>query len=79
MVHEANVDMALMVPKTSVGIVGSIMAMSINDIAGLIVAVLTAVYMALQIEAALRKRKIATDRGKEWQKEQKEQKKKQDK
>ena len=54
--------------KTGVGFMGAFAAMSINDIAGLIVAVLTAVYMLFQIEAAwqrLKKRKDDSLRNKD--------------
>lgn len=43
--------------KSSVGFGGAFAAMSINDIAGLTVAFLTAIYMIFQIEAAWAKRK----------------------
>lgn len=43
--------------KSGVGFGGAFAAMSINEIAGLVVAVLTAVYMLFQIEAAWVKRK----------------------
>lgn len=43
--------------KSSIGFGGAFAAMSINDIAGLTVAILTAVYMLFQIEAAWVKRK----------------------
>lgn len=42
--------------KGGVGAVGSFAAMSINDWAGLIVAVLTGIYMLLQILEILRKK-----------------------
>lgn len=45
------------VGKTTVGFTGAAAAMSINDIAGLVVAIMTAVYMAFQIEAAYARRK----------------------
>lgn len=59
LMHESNVEMIQMVPKASVGIAGTITAMSINDWVGLVVGILTAIFMVLQIEAALRKRRIA--------------------
>jgi hypothetical protein len=43
--------------KSSIGFGGAFAAMSINEIAGLVVAVLTAVYMIFQIEAAWIRRK----------------------
>lgn len=43
--------------KTSAGFGGSFLAMSINELAGLIVAILTAIYMFLQIQDILRKRR----------------------
>lgn len=54
---ENNTDLMIAGGKSSVGFAGSFAAMTINDIAGLLVAVLTGVYMVLQIESALRKRK----------------------
>lgn len=53
-------DMAQIGAKISVGFGGAFTAMSINDIAALIVAILTGIYMCFQIEAAWRKRKEAT-------------------
>ena len=43
--------------KSTVGFGGAFAAMSINEIAGLVVAVLTAIYMIFQIEAAWIRRK----------------------
>ena len=43
--------------KSSIGFGGAFAAMSINEIAGLVVAVLTAIYMIFQIEAAWVRRK----------------------
>lgn len=63
--HESQVDMMQMAPKSFVGIVGTFGALSINDIVGIVVGVLTGIYMVLQIEAALRKRKEAIRRLKE--------------
>lgn len=44
--------------KTSAGFGGSLLAMSLNEWAGLVVAILTAFYMVLQIQDILRKRKL---------------------
>jgi len=43
--------------KSGVGFMGALTAMTINEIAGLVVAVLTAIYMLFQIEAAWARRK----------------------
>lgn len=43
--------------KSAVGFLGSITAASINTWIGIIAGILTCVYMCLQVEAALRKRK----------------------
>jgi hypothetical protein len=43
--------------KSTIGFGGAFAAMSINEIAGLVVAVLTAIYMIFQIEAAWIRRK----------------------
>lgn len=61
LIQEANVDLIHAGGKGGVGFMGSIAAMSINDIAGLVVAILTGIYMLLQIEAALAKRKAAKE------------------
>lgn len=45
------------VAKSCVAIIGTFGAMSINDWVGLVVGVLTAIYMVFQIEAAWRRRK----------------------
>lgn len=58
-------EMVQLVPKAGVGVVGSLTAMTINDWVGLLVGILTAIFMAFQIEAAYRKRKIAIQREKE--------------
>lgn len=50
-------EMLVTAGKGTVGFAGSFAAMSINDIAGLIVAVLTGIYLFLQIQDILRKRK----------------------
>ncbi|MCA9340135.1 MAG: hypothetical protein KDA17_04445 [Candidatus Saccharibacteria bacterium] len=62
LIQESNVEMMQLVPKASVGIAGSFAAMSINDWVGLLVGVLTAIFMILQIEAAWKKRKYAKER-----------------
>jgi prefoldin subunit 5 len=63
LVQQSNIDMAVLVPKSGVGLFGSFAAMTINDLAGLLVAILTGVYMTLQIESAWRKRKQALSQG----------------
>lgn len=65
LVSESHSDLMSAGVKGSVGIAGSMATMTINDIAGLIVAVLTGIYMVLQIEAAWKKRKAAEQRDKE--------------
>ncbi len=65
LLHEAHTDLAHAGMKGGAGLAGTFAAMSINDWAGLVVAVLTGIYMAFQIEAAWRKRKIAIEREKE--------------
>lgn len=57
--HEANLDIAAGLTKGGGGLIATLTAMSINDIAGLVVAILTGIYMCLQIEAAIVKRKEA--------------------
>lgn len=47
--------------KGTVGLTGSLMAMSLNEWAGFLVAVLTGIYMCLQIESAWRNRKAAKE------------------
>ena len=51
-----TVDLAV---KGSLGLAGTFTSMSINDWAGLIVAILTGIYMCFQIESAWRNRKAA--------------------
>lgn len=63
--HEFYTDVAQLFLKGGAGVAGSFAAMSINDIVGLIVGILTGVYMTLQIEAAWRKRKEAIRRQRE--------------
>ncbi|MGB0817422.1 MAG: hypothetical protein ACPGQQ_00855 [Candidatus Puniceispirillaceae bacterium] len=65
LLQESNSDLFHAGVKGGVGFGGSLAAMSINDIAGLIVAILTGIYMCFQIEAAWRKRKAAIAKEKE--------------
>lgn len=57
--NQSNVQIVELTAKGSVGIAGTLASMSINDFAGLVVAILTAIYMCLQIESAWRNRKAA--------------------
>lgn len=57
MIRDVNMELIETGSKGGVGIMGSITAMTINDLAGLIVAFLTGVYMVLQIRDNLHKRK----------------------
>lgn len=59
LIHQSNVEVAQLGAKTGIGLIGSFTAMSINDWAGLIVAVLTGIYMCFQIESAWRNRRAA--------------------
>lgn len=59
LIQEANLDLGAGIAKGGGGLIATLTAMSINDIAGLIVAILTGIYMALQIEQALIKRREA--------------------
>lgn len=61
--HAVDTSIVESTTKTGVGFMGAFAAMSINDIAGLVVAVLTAVYMVFQIEAAWQRRKKRKDDG----------------
>lgn len=63
---QVNVEFGVVGAKGAAGFAGAATAMSINDIAGLIVAVLTGVYMAFQIEASWRKRRVAKAEEKEY-------------
>lgn len=65
LVHEANLDLGAAAIKGGGGFMATFAAMSINDIAGLIVAILTGIYMCFQIEAAWQKRKEAKKRRKD--------------
>lgn len=55
--NQFNLELAQASTKGSVGVLGSFAAMTLNDWAGLFVALLTGVYMIFQIEYAWRKRK----------------------
>lgn len=59
LIHQSNVQFGELGAKTTVGLVASFASMSINDWAGLIVAILTGIYMCFQIESAWRNRKAA--------------------
>lgn len=59
LLHQSNTEVVQLSTKTGIGLVGSLTAMSINDWAGLIVAILTGIYMCFQIESAWRNRKAA--------------------
>ena len=65
LMHESNTDVVHAATKGSIGFAGAAATMSINDWAGLIVAVLTGIYMIFQIESAWRKRKAAIAKQKE--------------
>lgn len=60
--HQSNSQAVELAAKGSAGLVGSFAAMSINDWAGMIVAILTGIYMCFQIEAAWKNRKYAKER-----------------
>lgn len=59
LIQQSNAEMVQLSAKSGVGLLGSFAAMSINDWAGLIVAILTGIYMCFQIESAWRNRKAA--------------------
>lgn len=59
LIHQSNTETIELGVKGTVGLAGSFAAMSINDWAGLIVAILTGIYMCFQIESAWRNRKAA--------------------
>lgn len=65
LLHESQIDLAHAGAKGSAGFAAVFASMSINDIAGLVVAVLTGIYMAFQIESAWRKRKAAIKKERE--------------
>ena len=50
--------------KSGAGLSGAFAAMTINDWIGAIVGILTAIYMVLQIESAIRKRRDNENRAK---------------
>lgn len=62
LIQESNADIGVGIAKGGAGLGATITAMSINDFAGLVVAVLTGIYMIFQIEAAWHKRKEAKKR-----------------
>lgn len=49
--------LSVIAAKSGTGFLGSFAAMTVNDIAGLVVAALTGIYMCFQIEAAYQRRK----------------------
>ena len=59
LLQESHNEFGAMVIKGGAGITASVTALTLNDIIGLVVGILTAIYMVFQIEAAYRKRKIA--------------------
>lgn len=61
---QSNVQVGELAVKGGLGLAGTFASMSINDWAGLIVAILTGVYMCFQIESAWRNRKVAKQRQK---------------
>lgn len=63
LIHDSNVDLGKAAANGGVGFLVSLGAMTINDWAALIVAILTAIYMLLQIEAAWQRRREAKERG----------------
>ena len=62
LIQESNADIGVGIAKGGAGLGATITAMSINDFAGLVVAILTGIYMMFQIEAAWHKRKEAKKR-----------------
>jgi len=59
LVAQSNIQVGELTVKGGLGIIGTFTSLSINDWAGLIVAILTGVYMCFQIESAWRNRKSA--------------------
>lgn len=62
LIQESNAEIGVGIAKGGAGLGATITAMSINDFAGLVVAILTGIYMIFQIEAAWHKRKEAKKR-----------------
>lgn len=69
LITESNTQVMELALKGGVGATGTIITISINDWAGLIVAILTGIYMCFQIEAAWRNRKAAKIRQKKMKDE----------
>jgi hypothetical protein len=61
LVQQSQHQVVELAAKGSIGVVGTLTSMSINDWAGLIVAFLTGVYMCFQIESAWRNRVAAKE------------------
>lgn len=59
LIHQSQAQVVDLAAKGSIGLAGTFTSMSINDWAGLIVAILTGIYMCFQIESAWRNRKSA--------------------
>lgn len=59
LMSQSQTQVVELAAKGGVGLAGTFATMSINDWAGLIVAILTGIYMCFQIESAWRNRKAA--------------------
>ena len=66
LVQQSNAEFVAAGYKGGIGIAGTVTAASINTWIGICAGVLTCVYMAFQIEAAWRKRKLAIKKQKEY-------------
>lgn len=64
LIAQSNAQVGELAVKGGLGMAGTFASMSINDWAGLIVAILTGIYMCFQIESAWRNRKAAKTRQK---------------
>lgn len=64
LIHQSQTQVVELAAKGGLGLVGTFASMSINDWAGLIVALLTGIYMCFQIESAWRNRKAAKQKQK---------------
>lgn len=65
LIAQSHTQVVELAAKGGVGLAGTFATMSINDWAGLIVAILTGIYMCFQIESAWRNRKSAKMRQKQ--------------
>ena len=66
LVQQSNAEFMAAGYKGGIGVAGTVTAASINTWIGIVAGALTCIYMAFQIEAAWRKRKLAIKQQEEY-------------